>query len=129
MSESAPKVTGIGGVFLRVRDTAKMAAWYREQLGVGGEDGNADFPWREHENPERVGRTVWSLFPENTDYFGPWKPAFMINYRVSDLDSVLAHLRRNGVTVEKTEDHDYGRFAWITDPEGNRVELWEPIPE
>jgi len=73
-----------------------------------------------------VGRTVWSLFPDDTDYFGPGRPAFMINYRVANLASMLVELRQRGVTVEKVADYDYGRFAWITDPEGNRIESWEP---
>jgi catechol 2,3-dioxygenase-like lactoylglutathione lyase family enzyme len=106
-----------------------MTAWYRDQLGISAEDGHADFLWREHDRPDEIGRTVWSVFPTDTDYFGPSRPAFMINYRVSNLDRMLAQLRRNGVTVEKVEEYDYGRFAWITDPEGNRVELWEAKPK
>lgn len=126
MSDPVEKVTGIGGVFLRVRDSAGMAAWYQQHLGICNEDGHADFVWREHDQPDEVGRTVWSVFPADTDYFGPARPAFMINYRVANLDRMLAQLRSNGVFVEKIEDYDYGRFAWITDPEGNRIELWEP---
>jgi predicted enzyme related to lactoylglutathione lyase len=126
MSDNTEKVTGIGGIFFRVRDPARMSAWYREQLGICAEDGHADFVWREHERPDELGRTVWSVFPADTEYFGPSRPAFMISYRVSDLDRMLAQLRQNGVAVEKVEDYDYGRFAWITDPEGNRIELWEP---
>ena len=117
------KVTGIGGIFFKARDPEKMAAWYRDQLGIRAEDGHADFAWREKDRPEEMGRTVWSIFPADTDYFGS---AVMINYRVSNLDQMLEQLRQSGVTVEKVEDFDYGRFAWITDPEGNRVELWEP---
>jgi predicted enzyme related to lactoylglutathione lyase len=120
------QVTGIGGIFLRVRDPEGMAAWYEANLGIRIKDGHADFVWRADDSPDAVGRTVWSLFPADTDYFGPARPAFMVNYRVSDLDRMLAQLRRNGVVVEKAEDHGYGRFAWITDPEGNRIELWEP---
>jgi catechol 2,3-dioxygenase-like lactoylglutathione lyase family enzyme len=120
------KVTGIGGVFFRARDPEGMMAWYRDQLGIGGEGGHVDFVWREFDRPDQVGRTVWSVFPADTDYFGPTRPAFMINYQVSNLDRMLAQLSRNGVTIEKVEDFDYGRFAWITDPEGNRIELWEP---
>jgi predicted enzyme related to lactoylglutathione lyase len=119
-------VTGIGGIFFKARDPEGMAAWYREQLGVRNEAGHADFPWREHERPDEVGRTVWSIFPADTDYFGPSTSPFMINYRVANLDRMLAQLRQNGITVLKIEDYDYGRFAWITDPEGNRIELWEP---
>ena len=117
------KVTGIGGIFFKARDPEKMAAWYRDQLGIRAEDGHADFAWREKDRPEEMGRTVWSIFPADTDYFAS---AVMINYRVSNLDQMLEQLRQSGVTVEKVEDFDYGRFAWITDPEGNRVELWEP---
>jgi predicted enzyme related to lactoylglutathione lyase len=120
------KVTGIGGIFFRAKDPDRMSAWYREQLGIGTKDGHADFVWREHDHPDASGQTVWSIFPADTDYFGPSRPAFMINYRVSNLDRMLAQLRRNGVVIEKVEDYDYGRFAWITDPEGNWIELWEP---
>jgi predicted enzyme related to lactoylglutathione lyase len=126
MKDETGKVTGIGGIFFRVRDPEKIAAWYQQHLGICAKDGHADFVWREHERPDRVGRTVWSIFPADTDYFGPSRPAFMINYRVENLDRMLAQLRHNGVKVEKVEEYDYGRFAWITDPEGNRIELWEP---
>lgn len=126
MINNQEKVTGIGGIFFRARDPEGMFAWYREQLGICAEEGHADFVWRDNERPDEVGRTVWSLFPADTDYFGPKRPGFMINYRVSNLERMLAQLRRNGVAVETVEDYDYGRFAWITDPEGNRIELWEP---
>ena len=125
MSDHQEKVNGIGGIFFRVRDPARMAEWYRDHLGIAAEDGHADFPWRDKDRPDEIGRTVWSLFPADTDYFGPTRPAFMINYRVANLERLLAQLRQSGVTVEKVEDYDYGRFAWITDPEGNRIELWE----
>jgi catechol 2,3-dioxygenase-like lactoylglutathione lyase family enzyme len=120
------QVTGIGGIFFKVRDPAGMAAWYRDHLGIRIEDGYADFNWRSHDQPNEVGRTVWSLFPADTDYFGPSATPFMINYRVANLDRMLDQLRQAGVTIEKVEDYDYGRFAWITDPEGHRIELWEP---
>jgi len=126
MSDNMEKVTGIGGIFFRVRDPERMAAWYREHLGICSEDGRADFVWREDDRPDQPGRTVWAMFPADTDYFGASHPAFMINYRVSNLERMLEQLGRNGVTVEKVEDYHYGRFAWIADPEGNRVELWEP---
>jgi catechol 2,3-dioxygenase-like lactoylglutathione lyase family enzyme len=126
MSGNMEKVTGIGGIFFRARDTARMAAWYREHLGICTEDGHVDFVWRDPDRPDEIGRTVWSIFPDDTDYFGPTRPAFMINYRVSNLDRMLSQLRQKGVVVEKVEDYDYGRFAWITDPEGNRIELYEP---
>jgi predicted enzyme related to lactoylglutathione lyase len=126
MSDNMEKVTGIGGIFFKARDTARMAAWYQEHLGIGTEDGHADFTWRDIDRPDEIGRTVWSIFPADTDHFGPSRPDFMINYRVFNLDRMLEQLRQQGVAVEKVEDYDYGRFAWITDPEGNRIELWEP---
>jgi predicted enzyme related to lactoylglutathione lyase len=120
------RVTGIGGVFFKARDPKKMATWYRDQLGIQSKGGYADFVWREKDNPDRTGHTAWALFPTNTSYFGSSPAPKMINYRVANLDRMLALLRRAGVTVEKVQDEDYGRFAWITDPEGNRIELWEP---
>jgi len=118
------RVTGIGGIFFKARDPERMSSWYRDRLGIGNEEGQADFVWREHDQPDQLGRTVWSLFPAETDYLGP--AAFMINYRVTNLDRMVEQLRSDGVAIDKIEEYDYGRFAWITDPEGNRIELWEP---
>jgi catechol 2,3-dioxygenase-like lactoylglutathione lyase family enzyme len=120
------QVTGIGGVFFKARDPARMSAWYRDHLGIKSDDGAAEFVWREYEPPNAPARTVWSLFPADSDYFGPTQQPFMVNYRVPNLARMLDQLRSAGVTVEKVEEHDYGNFAWITDPEGNRIELWEP---
>jgi len=121
-------VIGIGGIFFRARDPGGLAAWYRTHLGIeSSQDGHADFPWQPKNSPNQSGRTVWSVFPADTDYFGKAKPAFMINYVVPNLERMLEQLRKNGVNVEKVEDYDYGRFAWLTDPEGNRIELWEPL--
>ena len=120
------RVNGIGGVFFKARDPKKLAAWYRDHLGIQSKGGYADFAWREKDNPDRVGRTVWALFPTNTSYFGSSAAPMMINYRVANLERMLAQLRGAGVAVEKVQDTNYGRFAWITDPEGNRIELWEP---
>jgi predicted enzyme related to lactoylglutathione lyase len=85
--------------------------------------------WRENDNPERRGATVWALFEKRTPYFEPSRAPFMLNYRVDDLDALLEALRAEGVTIDKHEDSDYGRFAWIMDPEGNKIELWEPPKE
>jgi catechol-2,3-dioxygenase len=120
------QVTGIGGVFFKVKDPKGMAAWYRKNLGIQSKHGYADFIWRDKDHPEEMGHTAWAIFPTNTTYFGQSSSSLMINYRVSNLDRMLAQLRQNGVAVEKVEDSDYGRFAWIEDPEGNRIELWEP---
>lgn len=120
------QVTGIGGIFFRAQDPEKLAAWYQQNLGLPMKGSEANFQWRESADPSRTGHTVWSLFPKDTDYFGPNGPVFMINYRVTNLDRMVAQLRAGGVKVDKVEDFEYGRFAWISDPEGNRIELWEP---
>ena len=87
------------------------------------------FDWRQPQDPERPGSTVWSLFKHDTNYFGPGEPAFMLNYRVDDLDALIAKLQADGIHVgpERSQDEN-GRFAWVTDPEGHRIELWEPAP-
>jgi len=122
------KVTGIGGVFFRSDDPAALKAWYESRLGLRpAAHGFIDFPWRHADDPDTLGKTVWHLFPRDTKYFGPSGQAFMLNYIVDDLDGLLESLRASGAEVDpKREDTDFGRFAWVTDPEGNRVELWEP---
>ena len=113
------RVGGVGGVFFRARDPERLLAWYREHLGV---DPAPDFHGREFEG----GPTVWALFPADTDYFGPSGQSLMVNYRVRDLDAMLAQLRAAGVPVDdKVHESEFGRFGWATDPEGNRFELWE----
>jgi lactoylglutathione lyase len=120
------RVTGIGGVFIKAQDPSAMKEWYRKHLDIDAGDYGKTFDWREADDPEKPGQTVWSLFPHDTKYFSPSTSPFMINYRVADLGALVAILREEGVTVEKIDDSDYGRFAWISDPEGNRIELWEP---
>src|SRR5215467_9793615 len=122
------RVTGIGGVFLRARDPKALAQWYADNLGVTLTPyGSVDFLWSD-EVPAGTGQTVWSLFPADTKYFGEGQQQAMINYRVDDLDALLEKLAAAGVTIDpKRENADYGRFAWITDPEGNRLELWQPL--
>jgi len=112
------RVTGIGGVFFRARDPEALVAWYEKHLGVPVLEGYAIFP--ESRN------TVWSPFPETTDYW-PAEKQSMVNFTVPDLDAMLAQLRTAGVEVDETiEDLEFGRFGWAFDPEGNRFELWEP---
>jgi predicted enzyme related to lactoylglutathione lyase len=113
------RITGVGGVFFRARDPKALSAWYAEHLGVPADDGYAVIP--ESRN------TVWSPFNADTDYW-PREKEHMVNFTVGDLDAMLAQLRAAGVEVDdKVEDFDYGRFGWLTDPEGNRVELWQPL--
>jgi predicted enzyme related to lactoylglutathione lyase len=122
-----PRVTGIGGVFFKAKDPKALGEWYRRHLGIAVEDSVVLFAWRGGKDGRSKGHTVWSIFPAETKYFGEDGPAFMINYRVKDLNRVLAELRDDGVDVAReTEESEYGRFGWVTDPEGNRIELWEP---
>lgn len=125
------RVTGIGGIFFKAKEPEKLQQWYREHLDVETvPEGGASFRWRHEDQPERVGMTVWSVMAANTTYFGESTSPFMINYRVADLDALLETLKKEGVPFDgRIEEHDYGRFAWITDPEGNRIELWEPANE
>ena len=122
------RVTGIGGIFFKTGDTEKTKAWYARHLGLEGSgDGSVIFKWRHMEDPEQVGYTVWGPFSSDTKYFDPSVAPFMVNYRVADLKALLARLRVEGVTVDdRIEESEYGRFGWIMDPEGNRIELWEP---
>ena len=123
--QPAERVTGIGGVFFKAKDPGTLAQWYKQNLGLPVEGTSADFLYSDSAT-KQSGRTVWSTFPADTDYFGASASSFMLNYKVPNLDRMLAQLRRAGVEVVKVEDYAFGRFAWITDPEGNRVELWEP---
>ena len=123
-------ITGIGGIFFKANDPAKLAAWYQKHLGLEVEDfGGVTFRENEasSESPKRQAYTVWSPFPADTDYFAPSEKPFMINFRVAHLDTLLAKLRQEGVSVdERTEKSEFGYFGWLMDPEGNRIKLWEP---
>ena len=120
------RVTGLGGVFFKSDDPERLYAWYESHLGIKREEGGVMFHWRDKDTNE-AGMTVWALFKKDTKYFDPGRAPFMINYRVDDLDALLTRLRAEGVTVDdRREDGQYGRFAWVMDPEGNRIELWEP---
>jgi len=121
------KVTGIGGVFFKAEDPEKLYHWYEKYLGITREGGYVAFQWQSEENPSEDGMTTWSIFKKQSEYFNPSTAPFMINYRVDDLDGILDVITADGLDVNlKREDADYGRFAWISDPEGNRIELWEP---
>jgi predicted enzyme related to lactoylglutathione lyase/ketosteroid isomerase-like protein len=127
----ADKVTGIGGVFFKSADPKGLCKWYDEHLGTGfsGNEYMA-FTWRQHENKEHVGSTVFSAFKTTTDYFAPSAKEFMFNFRVNNLDAILERLKKEGVNVfEKVDSYDFGKFGWIMDLEGNKIELWEPMNE
>jgi predicted enzyme related to lactoylglutathione lyase len=118
------KATGVGGVFLKARDPQVLSAWYAEHLGITNGDGGSLI----FDGPEAAGMTVFAHFPAHTGYFGDGPQQSMVNFRVDDLDGLLTKLTQAGVRIDpKREDHSYGRFAWIWDPEGNRVELWQPV--
>ncbi|HZQ69774.1 MAG TPA: VOC family protein [Terriglobales bacterium] len=123
------RVTGIGGIFFKSDKPDDLYAWYQKHLGIKMlPDGSSSaFEWRDKDNPDQIGMTVWSIFPRSSQYFDPSRSPFMINYRVDNLDGLLQELRKDGVQIDPhREDYDYGRFAWIMDPDGNRIELWEP---
>ena len=126
LADPAPgHVTGIGGVFIKARDPKALAAWYRDVLGMPVQ------PWGgaalRNDAPGHPPKTAWSVFDASSDHFAPSNSAFMINYAVDDMDAMVKRLEDKGVTVlKRTDDDAFGRFAWIVDPEGNKVELWEP---
>ena len=117
------RVTGLGGIFYKARNVEKSRAWYQEILGVGGEWG-AMFPFKKDE-PE--GFSLLSPFKADSDYFGPSEQPFMINLRVDDIDAMVSELEEKGIEVLGRQDEDYGRFAWIMDPDGIKVELWQQL--
>ena len=118
------KVLGLGGVFLKAKDPVRLAAWYRDALGIDSQEYAGTFAAAFALTAAAAGSAAWSIFPQDAaDFPG----AAMVNYRVSDLDAMLAQIRALGGAVdERVEDSDYGRFGWVTDPEGNRIELWQP---
>ncbi len=123
------RVTGLGGVFFKSEEPQKLREWYGKHLGLAMEDWGSTFFWIDPNNPEakEQGRTIWSAFEKDTTYFDPSAKPYMFNYRVENLDELLKVLREEGVTViDKVEEVSYGKFGWIMDPEGNKIELWEP---
>ncbi|MBI3194542.1 MAG: nuclear transport factor 2 family protein [Ignavibacteriae bacterium] len=129
--EDENTIDGLGGVFFKSENPKALCKWYDEHLGTHfGENSWNTFKWRERKNPSKIGRTEFSVFKETTTYFQPSEKQFMFNFRVKNLDATLDKLKAEGVHVEeKTEVYDYGKFGWIVDCEGNKIELWEPIDE
>ena len=121
------KVTGIGGVFFKSADPAKMREWYGRHLGLDASQYGATFEWR-HSDSDDKGQTVWNPFAADTKYFAPSTKDFMINYRVENLEWLLGELKKEGVEqIGEMQSYEYGKFAHIVDPEGNKIELWEAI--
>lgn len=124
------KITGIGGVFFKSKGRgAELAAWYREHLGMALEDfGGAVLRWPDDQADDK-GLTVWHVADHDSQWFSPSESPFMINYRVDDLDALIAQLKAAGVTIiGGPESHENGKFAWIMDPDRNKLELWQPMP-
>lgn len=122
------RVTGIGGVFIKAKDPAKLRAWYKKHLGIDVQKwGGTAFRWVDDSGHPTAGTTAW--FIGDGKNFAPSTASFMINYRVADLHKLLATLRAEGCNVlDKTEESEYGKFGWVMDPEGNKIELWQPPP-
>ncbi len=128
-SNEMKRVTGLGGVFFKVKDPKKIGEWYEKHLGIKSEEwGGSIFKWHELNNTDKVATTTWGPFKDDTKYFKPGKKDYMFNYRVHDLDALLKALEEEGVEiVGEVQEYEYGKFGWIMDPEGNKIELWEPV--
>jgi predicted enzyme related to lactoylglutathione lyase len=122
------RVTGIGGIFFHARDPAALRAWYQRHLGIAVQAwGGAAFAWTDDAGDAVHGTTAWSITAAGSEHFAPSSAPFMVNYRVHDLAALLQALRDEGCRVlDKTDDSEYGKFGWVIDPEGNKVELWQP---
>lgn len=122
------RVTGIGGIFFKANDAAALQAWYKRHLGVDVQPwGGASFDWTDADGKPTGGTTAWLITPPDSKQFAPSTASFMVNYRVDDLHALLAALRQEGCNVlDKIDESDFGKFGWVIDPEGNKVELWEP---
>ena len=126
--DSEAKVTGIGGMFFKCDDPDAIKDWYRDHLGLKTNPYGSVFEFRSANNPEERNFLQWSIFPAGTDYFQPSTKEFMINYRVKNLERLIDELRASDVEiVGEIESFEYGKFAHILDPEGNKIELWEPV--
>ncbi len=124
------RVTGIGGIFFKVKDPNATKTWYQKHLGLNTDKYGTAFEWRSSENPESKGFTQWSPMQDSTDYFLPSQKEFMINYRVEDLEGLVAELKAEGVQVlDEIQTFEYGKFVHILDPDGHSIELWEPIDD
>jgi catechol 2,3-dioxygenase-like lactoylglutathione lyase family enzyme len=128
-AEQRGRILGIGGVFFKSANRDQMREWYSKHLGLVDKGGGVMLPWREHDDPQKEHVTVWTIFPASTKYFDPSPAPFMVNYIVDDMDALLDRLKQEGVKIDpKRMDESYGRFAWIYDSDGNKIELWQPLP-
>ncbi|MBL1214556.1 MAG: VOC family protein [Ignavibacteriae bacterium] len=127
MSENK-RVTGIGGIFFKSKNRESLLDWYKTHLGLNIESwGGSVFKWRDQENPDKEKYSVFSVFNHDTDYLDPSKSPFMINFRVDDLKTVVEELKKENQNVTEIDEHPEGLFAWIIDPDGNKIELWQEL--
>jgi len=127
-NELPPKVTGLGGIFFMCEDAEKTKAWYAENLGLAVNQWGSSFEFRNAHRPEEINYLQWSPFKNNTTHFQPSQKEFMINYRVQNIEGLVAKLRANSVTIlDDIETYDYGKFVHIMDADGQKIELWEPV--
>ena len=128
MENSKPKVTGIGGIFFRCENPDKIKDWYGKHLGLAISPYGSSFEFRNAHRPDEINYLQWSPFEEKTDYFEPSEKPFMINYRVQNIEALVKNLKADGITVlDEIQTYDYGKFVHSLDPEGNKIELWEPV--
>lgn len=122
------RVTGIGGVFFKAKDSQSLQAWYKRHLGIDVQAwGGASFAWNETGGQSSPGTIAWLIVPQESNHFSPSAASFMVNYRVEDLQALVKVLKEEGCQVlDKIDESEYGKFAWVIDPEGNKVELWQP---
>jgi catechol 2,3-dioxygenase-like lactoylglutathione lyase family enzyme len=126
-TEQRGRILGIGGVFFKSANRDQTREWYATHLGLADKGSGAMLPWREHDDPQKEHVTVWSVFSASSNYFDPSHAPFMFNYIVDDMDALLERLGQEGVKIDpKRVNESYGRFAWIYDPDGNKIELWQP---
>jgi predicted enzyme related to lactoylglutathione lyase len=122
------RVTGIGGIFFKAKDAPALREWYKQHLGIDVQEwGGTAFTWTDANGQPSGGMTIWSVGSQESDQFAPSTASFMINYRVDDVYALVSALKAEGCNVlDKVDDSEYGKFAWVIDPEGNKVELWQP---
>ncbi|MFZ9755256.1 MAG: VOC family protein [Bacteroidia bacterium] len=129
-SKSPGHITGIGGIFLRSSQVDRMNDWYSQSLGLDIGPYGVVFPWKQHDDPDQAGATCWNIMDKDDRYFLVEGQSYMVNYRVDHLALLLEKLKKQGIeTLKPVETHEFGSFAWILDPDGNQIELWEPVDQ
>ena len=130
MKKEKGRVTGLGGIFFKSDNPDELKKWYSENLHFNVDEYGHTFSWKKPEDAQLNGYTQWSIFNSDTEYLNPSKKDFMINYRVENLEDLLAELKEKGMQIiGDIEEFDYGKFGWVMDPDGNKIELWEPVDE